>query len=339
MNNDYLRLENEERLSDQEVNKYSVKKVAKKKKSVEENSMIKLIFDEIYSKNNVFSVSQTKTNKPKLLDAIVFSSILILFGFILAVITYTLREFFLLELFVLYSSLIVPLSLIYFFYRLDVKGNVKFSTLMYCVLVGISLFIATELIFNKFISEAVENYHSNVAIRCLFELLTVSLACYFISGGMQKKLPTTSLLVACAVAVGFVFSNSLSVNFKALLINVSVSPNGETVGAILNIENYVKTSAKNVISIFTTVSVYRSFLFIALTVIVVKILSAQDGKVGKKTANIFFTFLFCCVTYILSSLKTPFNVLTFFYNLISIVFTCYLFINAINSCVKSEKYE
>ena len=72
---------------------------------------------------------------------------------------------------------------------------------------------------------------------------------------------------------------------------------------------------------------------------VVRILTSQVPSAGKKTANSFFTFLFCSVTYILSSLQTPFNVLTFFYNLISIVFTGYLFINAINSCVKDEKYE
>jgi hypothetical protein len=339
MDKDYLRLNSESRLSDESVNEYSVKVAVKKKKSSEENSTLQIIFDEIYNKGNSIGVSGANTNKPKLLDSIIFSSIILLFGVILAVITYFTRELFLLQLLVISSAIIVPISLLYFFYRLDVKGKVKFSTIMYLVVAGVVIFIVTELVFEKIINQTNQSYHSFVAIRCLIELLLVSLVCYLIYGGMRTKSVTTPLLIACAVAVGFAFSKSLSQNFSLLLINVNVAPSGETVGAIVNVENFIKDSVKSVIESFATVSVYRPFVFIALCVIIVRILTSQVPSVGKKTANSFFTFLFCSVTYILSSLQTPFNVLTFFYNLISIVFTGYLFINAINSCVKDEKYE
>lgn len=339
MDKDYLRLGGESRLEDNEVNEYSVKVEIKKKKNVEENSTLQLIFDEIYNKGNSIAVSGATSNKPKLLDAIVFSSIMLLFTVILAVFTYFAREFFLLQLLVICSALILPISLLYFFYRLDVKAKVKFSTLVYLVVIGVAIFVITELIFDKFISQTHQAYHSFVAIRCLIELLVVSLVCYLINGGMRIKSATTPLLIASAVAVGFAISKSLAQNFSLLLINLNVAPSGETLGAIVNVEGFIRDSANRVIASFATVSVYRPFVFIALCIIIERVLTSENTSAGKKTATSFFTFLFCSVTYILSSLQTPFNVLTFLYNLISIVFTGYLFINAINSCVKAEKYE
>lgn len=339
MDKDYLRLNNESRFEDNDVNEYSVKVVVKKKKSADENTTLQLIFDEIYSKGNSIGVGDGTTNKPKLLDAIVFSSIMLLFSIILAVVTYFTREFFLLQLLAVCSASILPISLLYFFYRLDVKGKIKFSTLVYLVVVGIAIFVITELIFDRLVSQTHQAYHSFVAVRCLIELFVVSLVCYLINGGMRNKSATTPLLVACAVAVGFTLSKSLSQNFSLLLIDVNVAPSGETIGAIVNVEGFIKNSINNVISAFATVSVYRPFVFIALCIIIERILTSRVSSAGKKTVTSVFTFLFCVVTYILSSLQTPFNVLTFLYNLISIVFTGYLFINAINSCVKAEKYE
>lgn len=339
MDKDYLRLNCESRIEDNEVNEYSVKVALKKKKTEENNSTLQLIFDEIYNKGNSIAVSGANPNKPKLLDAIAFSVIMFLFSVVLAVFTYFMRELFLLQLLVICSAVIVPISILYFFYRLDVRGNVRFSTLVYSVIVGVVIFCATELVFDRFVSQAYEWYYSVVAIRCLVELLLVSVICYLIIGNMRNKSATTPLLIACAVAVGFAFSKSLSQNFSSLLTNVNVSPSGETVGAIVNVEDYIKNSTKNLIALFATVSVYRPFMFIALSIIIVRILTNEVSSAGKRTATSFFTFLFCSVTYILSSLQTPFNFLTFFYNLISIVFTGYLFINAINSCIKTTAYD
>lgn len=339
MDKDYLRLNCESRIEDNEVNEYSVKFALKKKKTEENNSTLQLIFDEIYNKGNSIAVSGATPNKPKLLDSIVFSVIMLLFNVVLAVFTYFMREFFLLQLLVICSAVIVPISILYFFYRLDVRGNVRFSTLVYSVIVGVVIFCATKLVFDRFVSQTYEWYYSVVAIRCLVELLLVSVSCYLIIGNMRNKSATTPLLIACAVAVGFAFSKSLSQNFSSLLTNVNVSPSGETVGAIVNVEDYIKNSTKNLIALFATVSVYRPFMFIALSTIIVRILTNEVSSAGKRTATSFFTFLFCSVTYILSSLQTPFNFLTFFYNLISIVFTGYLFINAINSCIKTTAYD
>ncbi len=339
MDKDYLRVNSEKRLADSEVNEYSVKSKAKKNKSFEKNSAIKLIFDEIYSKSKSFDISKGNIKKPMLLDSIIFSLILLVLGVVLCVVAYVLREFFLLQLLVFYFSFFVPVSLLYFFYRLDVNGGIKFSMLVYCILAGVATYIISELFFANFVSETMHSYHSNVAFRCLFELLSIALICFFVIRGMQSVSGTTSLLIACAVASGFSFTKCLSENFTALLINVSVSPGGEAVGAILNIEEFIKTSSRKIISSVATISVYRPFVFIALSVIIAKILNNDGWSLGKKTITTFFTFLFCCVTYILSSLKTSFNTLAILYNLISILFTGFLFFSAINDCIKSEKYE
>lgn len=339
MDNEYLRLLNEERLKDNEIIEYSVKKNIAKKKAPHNNTAISLIFDEIYNKTNTLSLSQTSTKMPKLLDSIVFSLVVFLIGVLLGVLTYIVRDFFLLELLIVYISIFMPLSFIYFFYRLDVKGSTKFSTLVYCVSVGVAIFIMSELLFESLIKGEIKSYHSNVAIRCLFEFLSISIVCFFMIKGMRKVSGATTLLIACAVAAGFSFSRSLSENFTSLLINVSVSPSGESVGAILNIQTFIRTSAKNVITLFPSNSVYKPFIFISLSIIIVKISNNDVFSRKKKIITSILTLAFCFITYILSSLQTPFSVLTILYNLISLIFTAYLFINAINDCLSSEKYD
>ena len=178
MDNEYLRLLNEDRLGDSEVNQYSVKKNSTKKKLNQNNTAISLIIDEIHNKSKTLSLSEGGVKKPKLLDSIVFSALLLLFGAILGVLTYTVKEFFLLELLTVYLSLFMPLSFMYFFYRLDVKESIKFSTLVYCVVVGITIFIMSELLLKILIKGEIKSYHSIVAICCLFELLSTSFVCF-----------------------------------------------------------------------------------------------------------------------------------------------------------------
>ena len=187
MDNEYLRLVSEERLNDNEIIEYSVKKNLPKKKTHHNNTAISLIFDEIYNRSSAFSLDQASPKKPKLLDSIVFSSIILLIGVLLGVLSYIVREFFLLELLIFYLSMFMPLSFMYFFYRLDVKGNTKFSTLVYCVSVGIAIFIISELLFESLIKGEIKSYHSNVAIRCLFEFLSISIVCFFIIKGIDCR--------------------------------------------------------------------------------------------------------------------------------------------------------
>ena len=336
MNNEYLRLDCEERFVDSSVNEYSVKTPVKK--AVEKNTALKLILDEIYSKCNSVNISET-AKKPKLLDAIVFSSILLLFALLLSVVTYYSRVFTMLELTVCCYSAIMPTSIIYLIYKLDVTGKVKFSTIIYCVFVGVAVFVLVEIIFSKLISQALRDYHAYVAVMCLIEMLSVVGVAYLIMCSMNKLSNTTLLIISCAVAVGFSLSNALADNFYLLLTNVTQLGAGEAVGVIIYDEEYVKFSMNNLISSFSTVSIYRPFVFIALTVIIFRSLTKSFSKKGKKVVNVLFTILFCLVTYILSSLKTPFDILTVLYNLIAIIFTVYLFITAINDCIKSEKYE
>ena len=339
MDNDYLRLDSDERLVDSQVNEYAVKTNYKKQRNNKGNTAISFILDEIYSKKNLVDISENVSKKPKLLDAIFFSLSLLLFSFLISVVTYYVRAFFLLELTVFCYSAIIPVSILYFFYRLDVNGRIKFSTLAYSALFGISAFIIIEIIFTKLINQALHDYYSSVAVRCLVELILVVVIAYFLRRGVRGGTNISGLVIACAVAVGFSFSNALADNFSALLVNVSVSNTGYAVGAIINIEEFIRTSISNVISTFATISIYKPFLFIALTVIIFRSLTNNLLNLKKKVVTIFFTFLFCIVTYVLSSLKTPFDFLMVLYNLIAIAFTLYLFITAINGSVKLEKYE
>ena len=331
MNNDFLRFSNENLDREEGVVSYSAQKTEEKPKRSEKNTAIKIILEEIYNKDKTISLSNEETNnKPKLLISIVFSMVGFVFCGILTAISSFSNELFTLPILVMSYSLLIPISFTFFFYKLNIHSKVKFVTVMLCYLLGSLLYFGVELIFSLAVSDSVDIYYSIVAVKCFIELFSV----FIISISLIKSYKISSvagaLLIACSVASGYSVTKSLSQNFSALLVNVSVGSSGETVGAIINLEKLIQSSIKGLIKSFPLVSVFKPCIFICLSVITVKFLRADI----KSTVTSIFTFLFCLVTYVLISINTPFNYLTTLYNLLSIIFTVVLFIDTVNSAIK-----
>ena len=153
MNNEYLRLNNADSQQDLSVNKYSAKLNAKNKANRQrQSSALGLIIDEVYSvQEKTELIQQESVKKPKILDAVFFSFAYLISLILLAFIVKTTKNLVLLYVLAMGSSFYIPLSFIYFFYRLDVRGKLKFSSIAYCVLIGFAIYLAIDFVFEKFV--------------------------------------------------------------------------------------------------------------------------------------------------------------------------------------------
>ena len=128
MNNEYLRLDNPDAKVDSTVNKYSAKtQVKRKAKKQELTSTIDLILEEVYeSQNTTTLINQETVHKPKILDTIVFSFIFLIAIIFLGIVTRLSTSLLLTFILSVSSAFFIPVSFIYFFHRLDVRGKIKF---------------------------------------------------------------------------------------------------------------------------------------------------------------------------------------------------------------------
>lgn len=339
MNNEYLRLNGKDRQTDKNVVEYSVSASKKKilKSASGENSAINLIIDEINSveaQENVLLTQAVK--KPKLIDAIIFSFASFVIVCLLILLNYFIKDFFLLNLITITFSVILPISVTYFFYRLDVRGNVKFSNIMYYFIAGVTLFIAQNLIFNKGVNQAFQGYYFAVSIKSIIELLLIIVVAWLFIKSKGNVAKSTAFLVVCAVASGFTVAKNLSDNFNSLLINVNFDLG--SVGAVINIKELVDKSFNNLISQAMMGSLFNTFMLISLAIIIIDLVCDYNLSKGRKIISLFFTFLLCCSVYVLIMIKPPFDFLLISYKIIATTFTIYLLIKAVNDYVNSEIY-
>lgn len=341
MNNEYLRLDNPDAKVDSTVNKYSAKtQVKRKAKKQELTSTIDLILEEVYeSQNTTTLINQETVHKPKILDTIVFSFIFLIAIIFLGIVTRLSTSLLLTFILSVSSAFFIPVSFIYFFHRLDVRGNIKFSTIVYCFTLGATAYLMIDYLFDKFVSETIHFYIYIVSVRCVIELLSIIILSILFIEGNAKRFKTSAILIACALSSGFVFAQSLSQNLSALLVKVDIYRYGSSVGAILNLSESIKDSSENLLNVLPNTCFLEPLIFVTLSMILVDITANENWSLGKRTVTTLFTFLFCCLTYVLSAISTPFGILSVIYNVISLVFAILLFIRMVNSCVATERYE
>lgn len=332
MNNDFLRFSNKELNCDDGVVKYSKDSEIKiKKKSAKNNTALKIIINEISDYNKSVNLTSESSNAtPKLLGSLIFSACLFLTCCVVSAIAYLSSKFFTLPILIFCFSIFVPASFFFFFYKLNCNKKVNVSVLLIAILLGAMIFILVELVFSKNVSEALQKYHYVVAVKCLIELLSIFLISLLIIRTCKISEISTRLLIACAVASGYSFVSSLSQNFYSLLITVNVGGSSDAVGAIINLKSLVNESIVNVVKTAPIFSIFKPCMFISVAIILVKTINLDL----KSTIISVFTFIFCLSTYVLTSLQTPFNVLSVVYNVFSVLLVGYLLVKTVNACIK-----
>ncbi len=347
MNNDYLRLNNDDLKSDNTVNIYSAKHSKSKTKEVSSSkSAISLLIDEIYSAGETAEfINNDAIEKPKVLGAIVFSFVFLLVIMAISFICSVVKDLMLVLCLCILFAFFVPVSILYFFYRLDVRGKLKFSSIAYYMLLGGAFLIGVEFIFNTNINQLVRGYFPNVVLRCLVELGGVLLISILIVRAKFNRARSTAILITCAVSAGFAITKGLYSNFLSMFVEVDVETNlgffdyGMRLGAILNHDGFIGLSLENLLNEAPMTSFLQPMIFMFVAIIFIDVLETQDWSMTKRAISSIFAFIFCATTYILMSIQTSFNVLSLLYKTLSVIFVLYLFAKTVNSCIKSEKYE
>ncbi len=339
MSKDFLRLKNHDE-HDSSVNKYSAKSHAKRKVNQRgENSAIGLLIDEVYDYQSKSLISEEYVKKPKILDSIVFSFIYLAVLMLLLIFVSASTSIFSVFVLAIVSALFIPTSFVYFFYRLDARGKLRFSSVVYYFVFGFISFLIIKFAFDKIISLSTDFYFYAVTIKCIVELIVMITSSVLLVKTRANCSRTTAILITSAVASGYALAEALSNNLYAMLISVEVHQFGSTVGALINVSSFVNASAENLISQLSTTSFLNSLLLVMLAVIITDIITTEDVPIGRRTITTLFTFLFCCMTYVLTKINTPFNTLAILYDALSLGCTLYLFARMINSCIREEKYE
>lgn len=347
MNNEYLRLNNNELKSDKSVSIYSAKHYkVKKAKSNSSKSVISLLIDEVYSAGETAElITKDIVQKPKILDGVIFSFVFLLVIMAVSFVCTAVKDLMLTLVLSVLFALFVPISLLYFFSCLDVRGKLKFSNLAYYIMLGGVFLISVEFVFNNTINKVVHNYFSIVVLKCLIELLGVILISFLLIRNKFNIARTTSILIACAVSSGFALTKALYSNFSSLLVDVDVETNlgffdyGMRIGAILNQDGFIGLSIENLLSTAPTSSFLQPLIFILVSIIFIDVLETEDWSTTKRTFSSIFAFIFCATTYIFMSIYTSFNFLTLLYRVLSMAFVLYMFTRTLNSCIKFESYE
>lgn len=340
MDNEYLRLANPDLKNDETVNSYSAKSNKVKINNKSSASAIGFIIEELNSGKIDEPIRiEMPVEKPKILDCFTLAVIFILVCVTLSVLALTFNELFLLQPLIVVLALTVPISSIYFFYRLDVRSKTPISSVIFYFLIGAFIYVIIELFYVKLIFEPFKENYSFVWTRCLVELLVVVLTAVIIAKTSKKHALSSVMMVACAVAGGFVSARALSELTISSMLSVNLFGSGSSVGAIVNTKAMLEASIENLVFSSINIAVYEALMFISLNVIISKMVCDNEITGVKKNLNSLFVFLFCGVTYALSMLSTPFSFLKMIYNLTAILITGYLLYKVVNDCIKSEIYE
>ncbi len=340
MSKDLLRLKSANSKTDLSVNKYSAKENVKRKVHTRaDNSTISLIVDEIYDSQSSALVREEQVKKPKIIECISFVFAYVIGLIVLFVLTATINNLFAVFVLAIVSALFVPLAFLYFFYKIDARGKLKFSTIAYCVWLGFLLFILIDFTFDKLLTFTMSFQFYVVTVRCIVELITIISISVIIAKSRAKYCRTSTILIGVSVSSGFALAEALGNNLNAMLIGVEVYQFGSTVGAIINVPSYIEVSATNLMAQVSVTSFVNTLLIIMLAVITTDIITDANWSFGKRTITAIFTFLFCWITYVLTKVNTPFSALATLYDVISLGVTLYLFGRMVNSCIREEKYE
>ncbi|MBR6737786.1 MAG: hypothetical protein IKL82_05440 [Clostridia bacterium] len=342
MNNEYLRVSNDSAKNDKTVNKYSAgsKKSTVKKHASDERRAVDFIIEELNETGGGIVAEKTiLAPRPKLMDSVFFAIILTLFGVLLAVASVFLNKMYLLELAVCVIGTSLPLIFMYFIFSLETREKYSFSSISLFLFVGVSDFVLCSLISETLLEPFFNSSIGITTVRSIIELTITMLSCLIVVKYRRPKSVMSIILIATVISGGYAMARGISDNFSELFISVNVGVTNETVGAIINVKDFIAKSATSLLEGIVKNSVYKPCLFMSLVIIITEIFQNDFLTKKDRVLNSIFITLFCIVTYVLSNIESPFIYLNVIYNGISIFITAMLLYNAVNSAIRAENYE
>lgn len=342
MNNDVLRVENfkDEDLS---VNSSHFKNDSNKNSiDAKKTTLISLIKDEYKDKGNNYN-SLILAPKPKIFSTIILALSLILLIVALSVFCYQTKDILYAVVLAIICALTMPLSLTYFFNKLDTKSNFSFLSTLKMFGLGALVYCLSNALYQSVIETTNYSGYLIVFARCIIEMLSILIITALFYKQNIKTGTITLMFIACAVASGFSAFKSFSTMFNSLFIKIQIFDGQSlSVAAIVNTGSWANRSINALFKTIGYYGFYQPLIFVALNVIIAFSLNYYFNKKSRaseaKTSNLLI-IITCLLINALISVNTSILFFEIIYNASAVLFTAYMFYEVLEFSIKNEKYK
>ncbi|MBO5713077.1 MAG: hypothetical protein J6R88_02590, partial [Clostridia bacterium] len=300
--------------------------------------------DELIELNLNEEPKQTLVSKPKLFEPIALTVFLLSTILILSILCFILKEFAFVPVLIIVSSIGVPLSIVYFCYRLNTRNDVSFLDNIKYLILGFALSILINLIFSGLSDSVFGSALSSLHVKSAVEIVaTIVLVVICLVGNSHEGYPS-ALLVSSVVSAGFIIGSTATQLFNSLFISFEVQDGTivKALGAIINSEKYLNDSINSLVYAVFKSSVVRPAVFICSVILsgfAVKYVSTKPIFSQSNNLTGILLFPVSVIIYFLSEFFSSIFYLQFLYNSISIVISIFIFYKIVNYTIKTENYK
>ncbi len=342
MSNDILRHKNKSTVD----NSVSVASFGDKKvRTTEEksNSLLSFFRSERIGFNEKLALEDAvPVEKPKLYEPMSLFIELIAISALLIYFCISVNNVFMTVVLMCLSSLIIPVTMVFFFYRLNTRWKMKTSLIVQLASLGVGSSLVLDVVFDKLINYSFNYANWVLPVRNVVDICIVLLIVGFVLKGIKQYSVMSVLLVASIISAGFSASKSMLQLFEVMFVRVQVTNNGITtaVGAIINTPESVKISITALLHNLLNISIFKPTIFISLTVIngfvLRHIFFRKSGE--KYPLGTVFLFCFTLIITAFSSIVSSIKFLQVLYTIICVVATGYALYQVVEQSIKQENY-
>ncbi len=342
MDNDILRVENFKD-ADKSVNSSHFKNdtdnnlINAKKTSL--STLVKNEFKDNYSLANNAIIMP----KPKIFTTILLAFSLALLIVALALFCNKTKDILYAVVLAIICSLTIPLSLIFFFSKLDSKSNFSLLSILKMFGFGALAYCLLDALYNYFIEITNFSGYLITFARCIIDMLAIIIMTTLFYAQNKKTGAMTLMLIACTVASGFSAFKSFSTMFNSLFIKIQIFDGQSlSVAAIVNTGNWATRSISALFKTIGYYGLYQPLIFVSLNVIIAFSLNYYFNKKTRasenRTSNLLI-IITCLLINALISVSTSIIFFEIIYNACAILFTAYMFYEVLEIAIKNEKYK
>ena len=342
MGNEFLRLENKSNLDDT-VSTVSFGEKPLKKNDGETNTLLNFFRSERVDFNEKLVLEdKVPVEKPKLYECVSLLIELIIISALLIYFCLSVNNLFFSVILIVFTGMILPISMVFFFYKLNTRWKIPTTLLINLFIVGLCAYLIVDVVLDRFILYTLNYANIVVPIKNTVEIGIVILIIGFVVKYVKKYNVFSVLLIACIVSAGFSAGKSMVEMFEVMFVRVQVTNGGITsaVGAIINSDESVRISIKTLLHNLLNISVFKPAIFISLAVIngfVIRYLLFRKNN-EKSPLSLIFLFFFTIILMAFSSINSSILFLQVIYTAVCVITTAYALYQVVEHSIKNENY-
>lgn len=331
MNNDYLRVNSKEDESEIATSEFSNKKAVDETEVPKKLTLATLLN---FSRSKQFKEEMRAENMPNIRNISFIFFLHIFVVVVLTLISFLTNDVTVLMFNVAIASLLVPTTMVIFFYNFNKSKNTSIIEVIMGIVLGLSSFVGLnflDVFFSKLISSVWLYEILNVVVR---DFALFIIANFFIKIAKKDSL-FDAMLLTVSLYAGYIFANSLDVLINSLFINVELS-NGQNVistGAIILGEESFKYVITAFIKTLSIDVLYMSIVTCAYAIVNGGVIGLNVSPIKDeryKEWSFYLLFLITIVLHLGAKFPSTIWVFNLILKVISIVFSIILAVMILN---------